>query len=118
MQNVFVKAEEFADHIKEYVNNRIASVKLQAAERSSKVLSDVLALMFLAAILFVFVIFLSMAGAFALSAWIGESYVGFLIVAGIWLVVALLVWMNKESILRIPIMNKMLVEMFRNEKDT
>jgi hypothetical protein len=118
MQHVFVKAEEFADHIKEYVNNRIAAVKLQAAERSSKVLSDVLALMFLAAILFVFVIFISMAAAYALSAWIGESYAGFLIVSGIWLVIALLVWMNKESILRIPIMNKMIAEMFRNEKDT
>jgi hypothetical protein len=118
MQNVFVKAEELADHIKEYVNNRIAAVKLQAAERSSKVLSDVLALIFLAAILFVFVIFLSMAAAYALSAWIGESYAGFLIVAGIWLIIALLVWMNKEGILRIPIMNKMIAEMFRHEKDT
>jgi len=53
-----------------------------------------------------------------LSGWIGETYSGFMIVEGIWLIIALLIWRNKESILRLPIMNKMLEEMFRNEKDT
>ena len=118
MQNAFVKAEEFVDHIREYVNNRISSVKLQAAERSSKVVSDLSAIAIVAAIMLVFVIFLSMGAAYALSGWIGEAYAGFLIVAGFWLLIAILVWMNKENLLRLPIMNKMLKEMFRHEEDT
>lgn len=118
MQNVFLKAEEFVDHIKEYVNNRVSAVKLQTAERSSKVLSDLSAVAIVAAIMLVFVIFLSMAGAYALSSWLGETYLGFLIVAGVWLLIALLIWVNKERLLRLPIMNKMLKEMFRHEEDS
>lgn len=118
MQNVFVKAEEFVDHIREYVDNRVSSVKLQAAERSSKVVSDLSAIAIVAALMLVFVIFLGMGAAYALSGWIGETYAGFLIVAAIWLLIAILVWVNKESLLRLPIMNKMLKEMFRNEEDS
>jgi len=33
MQDAFLKAEEFIDHVKEYVNNRVAAVKLQTAEK-------------------------------------------------------------------------------------
>ena len=116
MQNLFVKAEELTDHVKEYVNNRIAAVKLQAAERMSKLLSDMVAIAIIAAIMLVFVIFLSLGIAYGLGEWLGELYVGFLVVAGFWLFVALLIWANKESLLRLPIMDKMLKEMFRNEE--
>jgi len=33
MEKVFAKAEEMAAHVKDYVNNRIASVKLSAEEK-------------------------------------------------------------------------------------
>lgn len=118
MQNLFVKAEEFADHIKEYVNSRVAAVKLEAAERLSKILSDVIAIAVVAAIMLVFVIFLSMAAAYALSDWIGAAFSGFLIVGGTWFIVALIIWRNKEKMLRMPIMNKMLQQMFRDEEDS
>jgi len=117
MQNVFVKAEEFVDHIKEYVNNRIAAVKLSAAERSSKILSNLVAMAIVAAIMFLFVIFLSLAIAYSVSDVIGPMYSGFLVVAGIWFLVALLVWTNRERMLRLPIMNKMLHQMFKDEDD-
>jgi hypothetical protein len=118
MQNAFVKAEEFADHVKEYVNNRITAVKLQVAEASSKILSNFIAIAVVAAIMLVFAIFISMGVAFAISDWIGTMYSGFLVVGGLWLLVAILMWMSREKLLRLPIMNKMLHEMFKDEEDT
>jgi ABC-type glycerol-3-phosphate transport system permease component len=117
MQSAFLKAEELADHVKEYVNNRITAVKLRAAEKSSKMLSNMIAIAVVAAIMLVFAIFISMAAAYALSARIGTAYSGFLIVGGVWLVVAIIIWLSREKILRIPIMNKMLFEMFSDEED-
>jgi uncharacterized membrane protein YgcG len=117
MQAAFVKAEELIDHVKEYVNNRIDAAKLQAAEKSSKMLSNAIAIAVVAAIMLVFVIFGSMAAAFALSAWMGPMYSGFLVVGATWLVLALLILVSRENILRTPIMNKMLHEMFRDEED-
>jgi uncharacterized RDD family membrane protein YckC len=117
MHTPFVKAEEFVDHIKEYVNNRIASVKLQAAEKSSKVLSNIIAASIVGGIMLLFTIFLGVGAAYLLSEWIGTTYSGFLIVAGVYLLLALVIWMSKEKILRIPIMNKILQEMFKDEED-
>jgi hypothetical protein len=117
MQSAFVKAEAFADHIKEYVNNRITAVKLQAAEKTSKMLSNMIAIAVVAAIMLVFAIFVSMAAAYALSPLVGPAYSGFLIVGGVWLLLAVIIWMGREKILRLPIMNRMLSEMFRDEED-
>ena len=36
MEDTFAKAEELAEHVKEYINNRMDSVKLNSAEKSSK----------------------------------------------------------------------------------
>lgn len=118
MQNAFVKAEEFADHVKDYINNRIAAVKLQTAEKTSKFASNFIAIAVAAAIMLVFTIFISMGAAFWLSDSIGNLWSGFFIVSGVWLLIALVVWFSRERILRMPIMNKMLHEMFRDEEDT
>ena len=39
MEETFAKVEELAAHVNEYVSNRIALIKLNTAEKSSKVLS-------------------------------------------------------------------------------
>jgi len=118
MQDTFVKAEELVGHVKEYVNNRISAVKLQTAEKTSKIFSNLIAVAVVAAIMLVFVIFISMAAAYALSDWFKESYAGFLIVGAIWLLIATIIWISKERLLRIPIMNKILHEMFKDEEDS
>lgn len=118
MQDAFLKAEEFIGHVKEYVNNRIAAVKLQTAEKTSQVLSNIIAIGVVAAIAFVFIIFMSMGAAYALSNVFGETYSGFLVVGAIWLLIAVVIWISREKILRMPIMNKMLHQMFKDEKDS
>lgn len=118
MQDAFLKAEEFIDHLKEYVNNRVAAVKMQTAETTSQVLSNMIAMAVVAAIVFVFIIFMSMGAAYALSSVIGETHTGFLIVGAIWLIIAIIIWISREKILRVPLMNKMLHQMFKDEKDS
>ncbi len=118
MQNTFAKAEEFADHVKEYINNRIAALKLQTAEKTSQFASNFIAIAVVAAIMLLFVIFISMGTALWLGDWIGNLWSGFFIVGGAWLLIALVVWFSREKFLRLPIMNKMLHEMFSDEEDT
>lgn len=118
MQNTFAKAEEFADHIKEYINNRIAAVKLQTAEKTSKFMSNFIAVAVVAAIMLVFAIFISMGVAFWLSDMMQNLWSGFLMVGGIWLIIAMIIWFSRERLLRMPIMNKMLQEMFSDEADS
>jgi hypothetical protein len=43
MERVFAKAEQLADHFKEYVITKIASVKLNAAAKTSHMISNLVA---------------------------------------------------------------------------
>ncbi len=117
MEKTFAKMEEMGDHIKEYVNNRIASAKLNIAEKSSKILANLVAVVVVLVVLFLFVIFASVALAYAFAKLTGELYWGFLIVAGIYLLLGLAVWALKEKWIRLPMMNAMLQQLFNDESN-
>jgi energy-coupling factor transporter transmembrane protein EcfT len=115
MEQAFARIEELAAHVKEYVNNRVASVKLGAAEKSSKVVAAIIAAALVGGIFFFFLVFASIALAYALAEWTGRLYWGFLIVAGIYLLMGIIIWLAKERVLRLPIMNAMLRQLFKEE---
>jgi|SRR6185369_16535201 len=120
MESTFAKVEELADHVKNYVKTKIASAKLSVAEKTSRLISNLIAGLVVAGVFLLFILFGSIAGALALSAWIGKMYAGFLIVAGIYLLIGIIVWNARERLLRIPIMNSMISQLFKddeNEKD-
>jgi len=101
--------------VKEYVNTRVDSVKLSAAEKTSLIISDLVAGA-IVAVVFLFVLaFASIAGAMALSAWIGKPWSGFLIVAGIYLLIGIITWSAKERMIRIPVMNNIIQQLFKHD---
>ncbi|HNK30077.1 MAG TPA: phage holin family protein [Ferruginibacter sp.] len=118
MEKTFAKVEEMADHVKEYVNNHISAVKLSVAEKTSALLANIIAVTIALLVFVMFVIFGSVAVAFAFAKLTGEYYWGFLIVAGIYLLIGILVWSLKERILRMPIMNAILQQLFNEEEDS
>jgi hypothetical protein len=115
MENMFTKIEELISHIKEYADNRITNVKLSIAEKTSKLIAGLLAAIVVIFVLFFFVVFASIGLAYILSAWIGKMYAGFFIVAGLYLLAGIIIWIGKEKILRLPIMNAMIKKMFDKE---
>ena len=80
-------------------------------------LANLIAVAVVLMVFFSFVLFASVALAFVFSKLTGEYYWGFLIVAGIYLLIGLIVWTMKEKLLRLPIMNAMLRQLFKEEDD-
>src|SRR5437868_12300020 len=120
MDTTFARVEELADHVKDYVKTKIDSVKLNAAAKTSTVISNLVAGLILAAVFSLFIIFGSIAAALAISAWIGKLYAGFLIIAGVYLLLGMIICNSCKTILRIPIMNSLIRQLFKkdlNEKD-
>jgi hypothetical protein len=113
----FQKVENLAEHIKEYVNTRISIIKLGIAEKASKLIAWIIAGVFLLFILLFFLVFLSLSAAHGIGDALGKPYLGFLIVGGFYLVLALFVWWLREKLLRIPLMNAMIRQMFSDEKN-
>lgn len=118
MEKTFAKAEELIDSVKEYVNTRIESVKLSAAEKGSKIMANVIAGIIVAVILFLFIIFVGIALSFALAEWTGKTWLGFLIVAGLYLLIGIVIWAAREKLIRLPVMNALIKQLFsRDEED-
>jgi len=117
MEKTFAKAEELVDSVKEYINNRIDAVKLSAAEKGSAIAANLLAGIFVALILFLFIIFAGIAVAFVLGEWMGKMWLGFLLVAGLYLLLAIMVWATRGRIIRLPVMNGLIKQLFSGDEE-
>lgn len=111
------KVEDLFDHAREYVNIRVDEAKLAVAERVSAVVAMVIATAVVNIIFLLALIFASAAAAFALGAWLKSYWLGCLLVAGLYLLAGLLVWAAKERMIRVPIMNAIIHQLFKNEND-
>jgi Fe2+ transport system protein B len=111
MEKAFAKIEELADTAREYVNTRIDSVKLNVAEKSSAVIANITAGLVVACVFMFFIVFSSFALAFGLGEWIGKTWAGFLIVAGLYLLIGIVVWMGRGKIIRLPVMNALIKQL-------
>ncbi len=112
MEKAFAKAEELATAVKEYVDTRLDAVKLSVAEKVSALLANLLAGMVVVLVFLCFVFFGSIALALLLGSWLGAWWLGFLIVAGIYLLLGLITWLARGRLIRIPIMNAMIRQLF------
>lgn len=117
MEKTFAKVEELAGTIKDYVNARIEAVKLNAAEKSSVVISNLIAGLVVAFVLLLFIVMGSIALAFGLGEWIGKTWAGFLIVAFIYLLIGIIVWIARVRIIRLPVMNAIIKQLFRSDDE-
>jgi hypothetical protein len=117
MAQDFDNAETFVEQVKEYVNTRLAQLKLSFAEKTSKVLAIMIAMVLVALVFFLFLVLLSITGAIAIGRWLESSWLGFLIMAGIVLLAGFILWVSKDRLIRRPIMNAMINAMFDKDED-
>jgi hypothetical protein len=117
MEKTFARVEELADTLKEYVNIRIESVKLNAAEKSSVVIANLIAGIIVAMVFLFFIIFASVALSYGLGEWIGNTWAGFLIVATLYLIFGVVVWFARVKIIRLPIMNALIEQLFSKDDE-
>jgi len=116
MEKAFAKAEEMAGSVKEYINTRIESVKLNVAEKSSVIAANIIAGIVVSVMFFFFFIFGGIALSFGLGSWIGSTWAGFLITALLFLVLGIMAWAARGKLIRLPVMNALIQQLF-NEED-
>lgn len=116
MSEEFNKFESLAEQLKAYVNTRVSQVKLSLAEKVSNLAATMIAMLLSALVFFLFLTLLCVAGALLIGQWLGSIWLGFLIVSGFVLLIGLLLWLAKDRLFRIPIMNALIEAMFENEE--
>jgi len=117
MERTFQKAEDLTASAKEYLETRVDELKIGFLEKTSTIISNVLAGILIAVIFSFFIILGSVGLAFWLGIQFGEVWLGFLAVAGFYLVFGTIVWLAKGSIIRRPVMNALIRQLFKNDED-
>jgi len=104
-------------NIKEYANIRKELAMLTIAEKTSTAAAGAAAGSILAILALFVVFFGSVTLGFYLSEVIGNTYAGFLIVTGIYLLLALIVFFAQESMIKKPIENGMIKKIFKERNE-
>jgi Zn-dependent protease with chaperone function len=117
MDQDFNNAETFVDQVKEYVNTRLAQLKLSFAEKTSKVMAVMIAVVLSALVFFLFLLLICIAGAIFIGQRLENFWLGFVIVGGIVLIAGFILWTFKDWLIRKPIMNALIKAMFDKEDD-
>jgi hypothetical protein len=118
MSELFTHIEELAGSARNYLHTRIEVVKLNTAAKVSSVTSNIVARIVVAVVFIFFLFFGGMAAAFALGEWLGRTYWGFLAVAGFYLIAGIVVWLAREKMIRMPIMNAIIEQLFKEDEHT
>lgn len=111
------RIEALGEKLKNYLNTRLAEVKLSAAEKTAKILSVLIAVLLAALIFFLFLTLLCIGVALLIGQWVQNYWIGFFITAGLVLVIGAIGWLSKDRWLRIPIMNLLLAVFFTDKDD-
>lgn len=117
MEDKELNAQEVISKVKEYVEVRKELAMLSAVEKGSQLFANLLTdgLVLLFGILTI--LFGSLALGFYLSELIGNSYSGFLIVTGIYFLVAILIYALKDKYMEKHIINGVIKKFFKDRNE-
>jgi len=115
MENEKPKVDQLIDHVEEYFQTRQELSKLVAAEKSSVVISSLIANLILFFVFLLVFIFGSIALAYCISQYFGKPFSGFLVVASVYLLVGIILVMKKDKWLKIPMENAIIKSFFKKD---
>ena len=105
MDNIKEPIEEIIDDIKDYIDTSSELYKMKATEKAAEVVSGAVIGLTLALISAFVLLFASLAAAFMLSEIFHKDYIGFVIVAGVYAFIAVIIFITKDKWLKHRIVN-------------
>lgn len=105
--------EDLLSKTNDYLETRVELLKLKAVGKSSAIASSVVSSIVIGLLLIMVVILLNIGLALWIGQMIGESYLGFFIVTGVYLLVALILFAARKKIIGKPVKN-LLIKTFLN----
>ena len=110
MENKTTNVEELFYKLKDYADTRIDLFKLKAISKVSGVLSSVISGVVLVLLFFMVLICITIGFALLIGNALGQIWLGFLIMAGIYIVIGLIMFMSRAKFIKTPISNKFIKE--------
>lgn len=108
--------EGLSDSVKQYIQLNYEIVKLEATKKTSEIGSLVLSMVILGITFSLFAFALSMGVGFYLSALLGDSFSGFGIIAGFYLLITIILLIGREKLIVKPLRNSIIKNLLANKE--
>jgi hypothetical protein len=112
------KIEELIVNLKSYTTSTIEIVKLEAVERTSSIVANFISGLVIGLVVILFAFFFSMGISLYLSELLDNTYWGFGIVAGAYLLLGIVLIIGRKKLLNKPIRDKFIQELFQEQVNT
>jgi len=111
------KVETTCKHLIDYAEARWNLIALNISDKTANIVTSIAVGIILAVLGLFFLTFISIALALWLSYLIGSGALGFLLVAVLYGIFGAIVYANRNKWLFLPLMNKFLKKLYRNQDD-
>ena len=109
--------ESFGLHLKDYVETQSRIAMLTAGSKAAEAAAGAFSGAVLGLVGLFFLAFLSFTAAFWLGDLFGNYFAGFLVVSLFYLLTGIVLYLNQEAWLRMPVLNGMIKSFFKNWDD-
>jgi len=117
MEKTFVQIEDITENLKAYLHTKVELAKLNAAEKGSNVIANIIAGIIVMLIFFLCFVFAGIAFSLYINQFMNSNWIGFLIIASVYLLIGLFVWVARTKLLRMPIMNSIIQLLLKNSDE-
>lgn len=105
MDNIATNIETLYEKAKSYAEINAELVKLKAIDKTADVVSSLLVRLIIVLGVAMFAFFVNIALSLYLGELLGENYLGFLVVSGIYLLITIIFSVSRDKLIKVPITN-------------
>jgi hypothetical protein len=102
------KLETLIEELKKYLTTTLEINKLEAVERSSTVTATMMSGLLIGIVVVLLILFISLWAGFYISAKLGDTYSGFTLVAGFYLLLTVVLFLGRKKLIENPIRDKII----------
>ena len=114
-QKPLTKLDHLINGAEEYFKTRQELSKLIAIQKTSRVAGGLFSSIVIFFLFFFVVVFASIALAYLIAMYTGKPYIGFAVIAFLYLVAGLITYSKRKSLLERPVMNAMIGNFLKEE---
>ena len=105
---------DFVDDLKDYIQTSAEVYKLQAIEKVAVAGSGIFINLILLIVTSMAFLFVSIAAAYLIGEWLGQTYLGFLVVAGFYVLVGMVIQFTRDKGLKDTITDSIIRSIFKS----
>lgn len=111
------RVEKLLKHVEEYAETRFDLVILNVQDKMGSVLSSIVSIVILWILSIFVLLFVSIGAAWLIGDYFNSASIGFFSIAGFDLIIAIVVFFNREKWVKVPITNALIKKINFHEKD-